>query len=160
MRDTMSNIRRVSKSRKIDHKGRSKGNGRFVKLDHYLLSSAAWKALRPGARALYVALAQRYNGNNNGEISMSCREAAKAINVNKDTASLLFDELQEAGFIHCNQKGSFDQKLSHASIWILTEYRFKDKAPTKDFMRWKPQNLEHGPKQGDRRSQSKGQFTP
>lgn len=134
--------------RKVDKKGRSKKGERFVKLEHYFLNSGAWRSLKPACRALYIELAQRYNGANNGEISMSAREAARLVHVSKDTAGKLFNELEEKGFIKCRQKGSFNWKISHASTWILTHYPFNDGLPTKDYMSWKSENLKTGPKSG------------
>jgi hypothetical protein len=59
----------------------AKGKGRdrqerYVKLRYWLLNSQAWNSLSGNARALYVELAQRYNGSNNGRIPYSVREAA------------------------------------------------------------------------------------
>ncbi len=124
------------KGRRVDKKGRSNGHDRFVMLKHYFLKSEAWRSLKPSRRAVYIELAQRYNGINNGEISMSVREAARLANIAKDTATLVFRELQEKGFIKAKQIGSFDWKLSHATTWILTEHPYQDNLATKEFMSW------------------------
>jgi len=45
--------------------GGAKDKGpKFVKLDHWLLRTAAWRDLDPVARALYIELRQRFNGMN------------------------------------------------------------------------------------------------
>lgn len=141
-------IRRQRRGRGVDATGRSIGPNRFLKLDHWILKTAAWRSLPPASRALYVEIAQRYNGGNNGEISLSVREAAHLIHVAKDTATKSFHELEAKGFIRRNVCGSFNWKLRHATTWILTEYPFLEKEATKDFARWSPENSDPGPKVG------------
>jgi hypothetical protein len=133
------------RGRRHNAKGRSTTGPRFVKLDHWFLKTLAWESLAPAQRALYVALAQRYNGYNNGEISMSVREAARLLHVAKDTATKAFRELEHKGFIKCNQCGSFNWKAGKATTWILTEHAFDDELPAKEFASWRPENSEHGP---------------
>jgi hypothetical protein len=141
-------IRRLRLGRGHNAKGRSRRKERFVKLMHWMLSGAAWCALTPAARALYVELAQRYNGFNNGEIAMSVREAAWLLHIAKDTASKTFHELEEKGFIKRNVCGSFNWKLKHATTWILTEFDLGDVPATKEFARWQPGKAEPGPTSG------------
>lgn len=138
---------KTGKGRKADSKGRSKNEGRFLKLEYYLLQSSAWKSLKSVRRAIYIELAQRFNGSNNGEISMSVREAAYGAHCSKDTASEAFHELEGKGFIKRNLCGSFDFKLRHATTWILTQHPYKEQVPTKEFMKWKPEDLIISPKQ-------------
>ncbi len=131
--------------RRVDRTGRSIGPTRFLKLDHWILKTPAWQSLPPASRALYVELAQRYNGYNNGEISMSVREAAGLLHIAKDTATKSFHELEEKGFIRRNVCGSFNWKIRHATTWILTEHPFADQLPTKEFARWPSEKAEAGP---------------
>jgi hypothetical protein len=130
--------RRRRRGGRTDNTGRSTGPARFLKLDHWLLKTTAWRSLGPACRALYVELAQRYNGSNNGEISMSVREAAGLIHVAKDTATKSFHELEEKGFIKRAVCGSFNWKLKQATTWILTAYDLGESLATKEFARWLP----------------------
>jgi hypothetical protein len=132
--------------RRHDGTGRSRSGPRFTRVFHWLTETPAWRSLGAVPRALYLELAQRYNGSNNGEISMSVREAKDLVHVAKDTAMRAFRELQQKGFIRCRMSGSFNYKLRHASTWILTEHDMGDERATKDFARWRPENLETGPK--------------
>lgn len=113
-----------------------------------MLKTAAWRSLGPIARVIYVELAQRYNGSNNGEISLSVREAARLVHVAKDTASKALHELEAKGFIKSNVCGSFNFKLGLATTWILTEFELDGNPPTKEFFSWRPENSEAGPKSG------------
>lgn len=141
----MASRRPRGKGRGHDKTGRSKRDGQHVRLYHYLLKSDAWLSLKASERALYLAIAVRFNGHNNGEISMSVREAARELHIHRDTASKAFVALQEKGFIKCNQKGHFGYKVRHASTWILTEERYQDQLPTKDYLKWKPVKIKPGP---------------
>lgn len=124
-----------------NQKGRSKTRGHFVRLDGFMLDSAAWCSLTPAERVVYVELRRRYNGKNNGLIALSVRDAADRCNINKDTARKALSRLQERGFTECVTPGGFSLKLRHATEWRLLDERC-DKTgalPTKAFMRWRPQ---------------------
>lgn len=142
---TPNKKQRRRRGRPVDRTGRSVGPTRFLKLDHWILKTLAWQSLPPASRALYVELAQRYNGYNNGEISMSVREAARLLHIAKDTATKSFHELEEKGFIRRKICGSFNWKIRHATTWILTEHPFADRLPTKEFARWPSEKAEAGP---------------
>ncbi len=124
-------------SKSLNKKGRST-HERFAMLPFYLLKSEAWRSLRPQARAVYIELLSRYSGTNNGDISMSVREASDLCNIAIGTACKCFYELQEKGIIRCRSKGSFHLKLRHASEWVLTSVELDGQRPTKEFIRWRP----------------------
>ena len=86
-------------NRHIDPTGRSKGRERFIKLPHWLLNSPAYQSLALGPRALLIEVWLRHNGQNNGDISFSVREAARRLKCSKDTASKWFRELEDKGFL-------------------------------------------------------------
>ena len=60
--------------------GRSKYPDRYMTVFYYFVESPAWRSLDTYARCVYSELRYRYNGRNNGAISASTRELAKAIN--------------------------------------------------------------------------------
>ena len=110
--------------------------GRLTEVHHYLMKTDAWRTLKPGPRALLTELYALYNGDNNGAIFLSEREAAKRINVSKLTARRYFLRLVERGFVKSHHKGSFNVKAPVATTWILTEFGYSGKLPTKDFTKW------------------------
>jgi len=118
---------------------RRKANGPpFVQLFRWVTSSAAWKALNPPERALYLELRARFNGHNNGTIGLGCREAAESLNVGRDTAHRAFGRLAEMGFIEPTTVGRFSAGGRKATEWLLTELpddRTGHKA-SKAFMSW------------------------
>jgi len=130
----------TSKGRGVDRSGRSAKGDRFVKLDHWMLDSPAWRSLKATDRDLLIWLQRRYNGQNNGEISMSQREAAELLHVKTATAAAAFERLVERGFIRMARDSSFTMKARLARTWILTMFEHRGQLPTKDFMRWRPDN--------------------
>ena len=128
----------------MENKGRGKSE-RYVKLRLWLLDAPAWKSLPANARALYIELARRYNGSNNGRISYSTREAGQSLHISPCTAGRLLRILQGRGFIVCTKRGAFSLKtVKDASEWCLTEYD-SDHPPahaTKNFMRWQPEGVD------------------
>lgn len=104
-----------------------------------MLESEAWARLTTNARAVYLEVARRYNGKNNGFLALSVRDAAERCRINKDTAKRAFDELQALGFIECAVAGGFSRKVRHASEWRLTVARCDrtGERETKAFMRWR-----------------------
>jgi hypothetical protein len=114
---------------------------RYVSLRYWLLRSPAWRSLPATARALYIEIAERYNGRNNGRISYSVREGCEALHISKSTSKQLLDVLQDRGFIVRTKKGAFSMKsVRDASEWRLTEHP-NDTPPghaSKEFMSWQP----------------------
>lgn len=114
---------------------------RHVRLYHWLLKSPAWQSLPPNARAIYIEMAARYNGANNGRISFSVREAVHLLRIGKSTASRELARLQERGFVVITKQSAFSLKTKMATEWRLTEFAcdLYNTFATKDFMRWVPQ---------------------
>ncbi len=123
-----------------DQKGRSKGDPKHTRLYEYMLASEAWRSLSTVERALYLEIKRRYNSKNNGFLAMSAREAGELLLIGKSTAARALRLLEERGFISCARRGGFNCKVSHASLWRLTEAKCDatGELPTKEFMRWRP----------------------
>jgi DNA-binding transcriptional MocR family regulator len=120
-----------------NYKGKKKGGQKFVQLMEWQLASPAWRSLTPTARALYVELKRRYNRSNNGDITLSHREAAKALNLHRNTVGKYYKELQGAGFIEETEGYCLGPSgVGETSKWLLTELPSKDMRPAKrTFMR-------------------------
>jgi hypothetical protein len=141
--------RRPSRGRGIDARGRSKKPERYLQLSHFMLTSAAWKSLDPVARALFVELAQRYNGFNNGHIGLGLREAARALKVKPHTVGKAFAALQDRGFVAMTQDSGFDHKRL-AREWRITIFptgdcRAPTAPPTHDYVHWLPDSEKQKP---------------
>jgi hypothetical protein len=116
---------------------------RHVRLYHWLLRSEAWQSLSANARALYIEMAARYNGSNNGRIPFSVRDAAKRVHIGKNAALAAFTALQQRGFIIVTKRSAFSVKTKSATEWRLTEFSSDTdhSFATKDFMRWSPDTV-------------------
>ena len=136
----------MSRRNSTDRTGRSKRAARHVRLYHWMMATPAWKSLNGNQRAIYVEIAARYDGSNNGRIPYSVREAAQALHIGKATAARDLIVLEERGFIVVMVRGAFNVKLKLATEWRLTEFNcdVTGALPTKDFAKWSPKHSEHG----------------
>lgn len=122
---------------KPNRKGRNEG-AKHVRMYWWMLDSTAYRHLSCYGRALLIEFIYRHNGENNGSVVMSVREAADRMGVAFNTALKALAELQDKGFIRLVKAGSFNLKRRHATEWALTMFAVSDTKPTKDFMQWKP----------------------
>lgn len=134
------------RNKKLNAFGRA-SHKKHIQLYAWMMDSPAWRSLSLGARSLLLEVWYRHNGQNNGQISMSVREAARLLNCGRNTPMKLFDELQEKGFLEATKRGSFDWKVARdhptnkgrATTWRLTMERCNGDPATKEFMRWRPE---------------------
>ncbi|WP_323765886.1 hypothetical protein [Marinovum sp.] len=121
------------------YKSKKKGAGRFVQLSESLMQTEAWATLKPGPMALYVALKRRYNGRNNGRLILSYRDAAKLLNVHRNTITGYFSALEERGLI-CMTQGAYlgPDGIGQSPHWALSELATCDGKPaTMAFRTWR-----------------------
>ena len=117
---------------------------RFVRLDYRILNSNAYRGLAPNARSLLVELVMLFNGENNGSLYLSVRDAAHRMGVADLTAaSRAFDDLMALGFIQLTQLAHFRVRASETSrarCWRLTwEAGPGRTAPSSEFMEREPE---------------------
>ena len=132
----MSYIKRIKQKRKNLSASRQH-HKRYVGYDYELLETEAFSCLGGGAFKLLTVLRKRFNGINNGDISMSVREGSQLINYSKESISKFFKELEDKGFIKINQRGSFKYKKRHASTWYLTMEDDQQGNKPRTFKHWK-----------------------
>lgn len=126
-------------ARRHNKTGRTSTTPRHVRIYRSMMTTPAWKSLRTAEKAVLIEIYALYNGSNNGDLFLSCREAARRCNINKDTASLVMTALEEKGFIRRRFKVDVDWSLSQARCWVLTDYPFPEgTAPTKEYQHWRP----------------------
>ena len=95
---------------------------RYFQVHYYMTKCEAWLALSAAARAVYIQLGSRYNGENNGSLAFSVRDAAEECQLAKDTAGRAFKELVALGFIEETRHGGIRRKTRLASEWRLTAF--------------------------------------
>lgn len=110
-------------ARKHNNKGRSKGDGGFIRLMHHMVETPAWRSLPVYERAAYVEIAQLYNGSNNGYLGMGVRRLADRLNVSPNKAAWCIQTLIERGFIEVTEQSGYSRKDRKQSEFRLTQYR-------------------------------------
>lgn len=130
---------------------------RFVRLDYRLLTSNAYRSLSPNARSLLVELAMLYNGDNNGSLYLSVRDAAHRMGVADLTAtSRAFDDLKALGFVQMMRDSHFSVKAAEgarARCWRLTWWP----GPGRKIATWDFLEREAEPKTPARKRMERGQ---
>ena len=132
----MSNPMRHNLDKRLAKKGIIESTERFVKLTYPLIESEAWKWLRPISKAVYIELKRRYNGLNNGKISLSLSEAAHILKASKSSISTALKQLEMHGFIKLIKKGYFTGRM--ASEYALTDEQLDGFPPTREWRQWQP----------------------
>ena len=130
--------RSPGRGRGIDKTGRSIKGDRHLRLPHFLLHSPAWRSLGPTERALFLEVAQRYNGHNNGEIGLGVREAGAALHVRPQTAGRAFHRLVEIGFLCVVRDSAFNVKSKLTREWLVTLFPTENSRATHAYMQWAP----------------------
>lgn len=114
------------KSYKTNKPGKSGRNElvRWVRLDHSIMNTPAYRSLSPNARSLLFEIIKRHNLSNNGSLWLSVRDAAALMGVvDLKAASAAFNELETMGFIMMTSPAHFSVKASDTSrarCWALT----------------------------------------
>jgi DNA-binding transcriptional ArsR family regulator len=99
-------------------KGKRSDEGQYVPLPYAQLKSPAWRSLSGAAVKVWLELHTRYNGGNNGELSLSFAEAAEVLGMGKATVQRAYKELIEAGFLALEREGNWYHRQAHE--WRLT----------------------------------------
>ena len=126
---------------KFSRKARKRGQIEEVdkqhkRLHHSMLASETWKHLPPPAIKVLIELWRRFNGRNNGQISLSRNEAVKLLHIGKGTAQKAFETLIEMGFIKIARRGSFCGR--RATEYILTDTPYQGHNATNEWRQWRP----------------------
>ena len=132
----MSNPMRHNLDKRLAKKGVIESKERFVKLSYLLIESEAWRWLKPISKAVYIELRRRYNGLNNGKISLSLSEAAHILKASKSSINKALKQLETHGFIKLIKKGYFTGRM--ASEYAMTDEQLDGYPPTREWKQWQP----------------------
>lgn len=131
-----------------NRKRRAANGPPFLQLHNYVFDTPAFRALKPGPRALLLELIRRHDGQNNGRIGLGLREAVEALAMT-DHASVTgyFRKLEAHGFIRKRKASGFNMKdpaARTATEWELTMHPVGNVAALKTFLNWSPADLRSG----------------
>ena len=121
--------------RKINATGRNETE-RFLPISYAMAQSAAFRSLNGPALKVWVELRSRFNGVNNGKLTLSLDEAARLLGIGKATAQRAFAELEEKGFIAMTRQGQWYGRL--ASEYAVTDKHLNGHLPANTWKQWRP----------------------
>lgn len=122
--------------RGVNSTGRSKQGGQFVPIPYDMAASIAWLSLSGAAIKVYVELRRRFNGGNNGDLSLSLDEAARLLHLGKATVARAFAELEAKGFIRMTARGRWYGR--QATAYAVTDRPVGRNPPTNAWRAWRP----------------------
>jgi predicted transcriptional regulator len=101
-----------------------------------MAESAAWRSLSGTAVKVYVELRRRYNGGNNGDLSLSLDEAARLLHLGKATVGRAFVELEAKGFVRMTSRGRWYGR--QATTYAVTDRPVGKNPPMNAWRAWPP----------------------
>ena len=122
----------------------SKGNllnseGGFFALQKHMMRSDAWKSLTPQEVAVFIRVAFRFKGDNNGELAISARDAALEARISKNTAYKALRSLCDKGLLKLITPGGYSTNGGKASEYAFTCFPLsKGKPASREYQDWKP----------------------
>ncbi len=141
------------RKRKMNAKGRNEGGGQYLPIFYRMARTQAFRSLTGTTLKVWIELRTRFNGHNNGRVSLSLREAAALLGMSQTTAQRALIELEEKGFIKRRTRGSWYGRK--AAEFILTDQAYNGHLATKDWELWRPKNKSSVPRRtANRRSGS------
>ncbi len=109
----------ASRNRRARVTGRYESGRTYACLFEDLLTSEASRALPHFARSVFAAMAARYRGGNNGDISMTARMAA-GFGITPAELSAAIPLLESSGLIERMRQGRFAGGKVLCTLWALT----------------------------------------
>lgn len=126
------------KRKGLNAKGRNKGDGQYLPIPYTMAQSTAFRSLSGIAIKAWIEIRCRYNGQNNGMLSLSLRQAADLLGMSQTSAKRALDELVDKGFLKRRSRGQWYGRK--AAEYIATDCGFDGNFPTRDWQQWTSKN--------------------
>jgi DNA-binding transcriptional ArsR family regulator len=126
-------VAKKSKAR-VTKKGRNDGE-QYLKIPYFTTKSDVFRSLTGSALKVWIELRCRFNGGNNGELSLSMDEGARLLGMSKSTVQRAFGELEDKGFLKLKKRGQWYGRM--ATEWIITDRPYQGSLPTNDWKQWR-----------------------
>jgi hypothetical protein len=124
---------------------KQKSKGQYLQLWHELLKSPAWRSLSGPAIKVFLELAARFNGGNNGRLLLPYEDAKRNLGLGKTTVMRAFRELERKGFVLRVKPGNWYFRQAHE--WAITIKPLQDEISARNTWRyWSPEKQDVGPK--------------
>ncbi len=121
--------------RKANATGRN-DTEQYVPIPYTMARSSAWRNLSGPAVKVWVELRSRFNGRNNGDLSLGLNEGARLLGLGKSTVHRALQELADKGFITMTRQGRWYGRM--ATTWAVTDRHHKGHLPTRAWRDWRP----------------------
>jgi len=141
---------------KINATGRNEGGGQYLAISYKMARTQAFRSLTGTTLKVWIELRTRFNGHNNGLVSLSLREAAALLGMSQTTAHRALTELEEKGFIKRRTRGSWYGRK--AAEFILTDRPYNGHEATRDWQRWRPKNKSSVPRRTAKRASGSSEY--
>lgn len=132
----MKKAKRGPRGRGVNAMGRSKSDVQHFPMPYYMVKSITWRSLSPAAMKVFIELRCRFNGYNNGQITLSMEEGAHLLHMSKGTVKRALEELIDKGFIKRIRRGQWLGRI--ASEYAVTDARLNGHDATNDWRVWRP----------------------
>lgn len=107
----------------------------FLKLFYDMAQSEACRSLSGPALKVWLELRCRFNGRNNGDLSLSLDQASCLLGIGKATAQRAFKELEQKGFIKMVELGQWYGRK--ATTWQVTDCSYQGHPPSNEWGLWR-----------------------
>ena len=121
--------------RRVNAKGRN-DTEQYIPIPYTMARSIAFRSLSGPELKVWIELRSRFNGRNNGELSLSLDEGARLLSMSKTTVYRAFGGLEDKGFIVMTRRGKWYGRL--ATTWAVTDRGYKGYSPTNAWKDWRP----------------------
>ena len=128
--------RRAIQNLGADKTGRSSGEGQYFKMSYRMAQSPAIRSLNGSALKVFIELRCRFNGSNNGKMTLSMDEASRLLHMSKSTVRDALDQLIDRGLVKRTKLGQWYGRL--ASEYAVTDRSIEGVPPTNDWNQWQP----------------------
>ncbi len=125
----------VKRGRRSNPTGRS-FERQYTSLPYNMTGSRAWQSLSGNAIMVLIALKCKFNGSNNGKLSLPYAATCKQLGIGRATLKRAFDELQDKGFIRLIKQGRWYGRM--AAEWATTDKHYNGNSPTNEWKTWQP----------------------
>ena len=124
------------KAKKVNATGRNDAE-QYMGISYVMAHSPAFRSLSGAALKVWIELRSRYNGRNNGRLTLSWDEAAHLLHMGKSTIGRALEELKEKGFIVMTKPGHWYGRM--ATEWAVTDRPLDGHLATRAWKNWRPQ---------------------
>lgn len=122
------------KGGRVNAKGRNEDGGQYALLPYVMLRSDAWQSLGGPAVKVWLEIRSRFNGSNNGKLSLSLDEGARLLGIGKATVSRALKELEAKGFLEMTKRGQWYGR--QATLWRTTDEKCDGHRATNNWKLW------------------------